>query len=160
MTRSRSRRRAACNAVRNATWSATLHRTCLRHIPISHRSRVTRHLPADIGHGNGWILLSDSTNQRRAMAGYCYQILTNQRIAMAGYCYQILTNQRRAMAGYCYQILTNQRRAMAGYCYQILTNQSVPPMRGTDGIKGTAPSFLLISFCDTYPTPRLFGKES
>ena len=25
-----------------------------------HRSRVTRHLPADIGHGNGWILLSDS----------------------------------------------------------------------------------------------------
>ena len=145
MTRSRSRRRAACNAVRNATWSATLHRTCLRHIPISHRSRVTRHLPADIGHGNGWILLSDSTNQRRAMAGYCYQILTNQR---------------RATAGYCYQILTNQRRAMAGYCYQILTNQSVPPMRGTDGIKGTAPSFLLISFCDTYPTPRLFGKES
>ena len=130
MTRSRSRRRAACNAVRNATWSATLHRTCLRHIPISHRSRVTRHLPADIGHGNGWILLSDSTNQRIAMAVYCYQILTNQR------------------------------RAMAGYCYQILTNQSVPPMRGTDGIKGTAPSFLLISFCDTYPTPRLFGKES
>ena len=130
MTRSRSRRRAACNAVRNATWSATLHRTCLRHIPISHRSRVTRHLPADIGHGNGWILLSDSTNQRRAMAGYCYQILTNQR------------------------------RATAGYCYQILTNQSVSPMRGTDGIKGTAPSFLLISFCDTYPTPRLFGKES
>ena len=64
------------------------------------------------------------------------------------------------MAGYCYQILTNQRRAMAGYCYQILTNQSVPPMRGTDGIKGIAPSFLLISFCDTYPTPRLFGKES
>ena len=60
MTKSRSRRRAACNAVRNATWSATLHRTCLRHIPISHRSRVTRHLPADIGHGNGWILLSDS----------------------------------------------------------------------------------------------------
>ena len=46
--------------MRNATWSATLHRTCLRHIPISpHRSRVTRHLPAD----NGWILLSDSTNQ-------------------------------------------------------------------------------------------------
>ena len=94
------------------------------------------------------------------MAGYCYQILTNQRRAMAGYCYQILINQRRAMAGYCYQILTNQRRAMAGYCYQILTNQSLPPMRGTDGIKGTAPSFLLISFCDTYPTPRLFGKES
>ena len=27
---------------------------------------------------NGWILLSDSTNQRRATAGYCYQILTNQ----------------------------------------------------------------------------------
>ena len=25
-----------------------------------HRSRVTRHLPGDIGHGNGWILLSDS----------------------------------------------------------------------------------------------------
>ena len=25
-----------------------------------HRSRVTRHLPADMGHGNGWILLSDS----------------------------------------------------------------------------------------------------
>ena len=45
------------------------------------------------------------------------------------------------MAGYCYQILTNQRRAMAGYCYQILTNQSLPPMRGTDGIKGTVPSF-------------------
>ena len=114
MTRSRSRRRAACNAVRNATWSATLHRTCLRHIPISHRSRVTRHLPADIGHGNGWILLSDSTNQRRAMAGYCYQILTNQ---------------------------------------------SFPPMRGTDCIKGTAPSFLLISFCDTYPTPRRLVRE-
>ena len=45
-----------------------------------HRSRVTRHLPADIGHGNGWILLSDSTNQRIAMAGYCYQILNNQSV--------------------------------------------------------------------------------
>ena len=133
MTRSRSRRRAACNAVRNATWSATLHRTCLRHIPISHhpasfasdapptgRHRAWQWLDTAIRFdqsedSNGWILLSDSTNQR---------------IAMAGYCYQILTNQRRAMAGYCYQILTNQRRAMAGYCYQILTNQSVPPMRG------------------------------
>ena len=96
---------------RHATTTATLHRTCLRHIPIfPHRSRVTRHLPAD----NGWILLSDSTNQRRATAGYCYQILTNQR------------------------------RAMAGYCYQILTNQSVPPMRGTDGHRTfISPHFLL-----------------
>ena len=58
-------------------WLEADARTCLRHIPISpHRSRVTRHLPAD----NGWILLSDSTNQRRAMAGYCYQILTNQSV--------------------------------------------------------------------------------
>ena len=32
-----------------------------------HRSRVTPHLPADIGHGIFHI-----------MAGYCYQILTNQ----------------------------------------------------------------------------------
>ena len=29
-----------------------------------------------------------------------------------------------------------------------------------EDIKGTGPSFLLISFCDTYPTPRQFAKES
>ena len=46
------------------------------------------------------------------------------------------------------------------------TNQSLPPECNaharypSEGIKDTGPSFLLISFCDTYPTPRLFGKES
>ena len=46
------------------------------------------------------------------------------------------------------------------------TNQSLPPECNaharypSEGIKGTVPSFLRISFCDTYPTRRLFGKES
>ena len=57
----------------------TLHRTCLRHIPIfPHRSRVTPHLPADIGHGIFHI-----------MAGYCYQILTNQRRAGVWWVYRV-----------------------------------------------------------------------
>ena len=143
MTRSRSRRRAACNAVRNATWSATLHRTCLRHIPISHRSRVTRHLPADIGHGNGWILLSDSTNQssppgmQRAVRNATWSATLHRT------CLRHIPISHRSRVtrhlpadighGNGWILLsdsTNQRRAMAGYCYQILTNQSVPPMRG------------------------------
>ena len=46
------------------------------------------------------------------------------------------------------------------------TNQSLPPECNaharypSEGIKGTVPSFLRISFCDTYPTRRQFAKES
>ena len=63
-------------------------------------------------------------------------------------------------------MLTNQRRVYVDQSERRSSkfNQSQPSsqnaMRGTDGIKGTVPSFLRISFCDTYPTPRLFGKES
>ena len=69
-----------CGTRRGAQRFTALVYATFRSPTTPHRSRVTRHLPADIGHGNGWILLSDSTNQRRAMAGYCYQILTNQSV--------------------------------------------------------------------------------
>ena len=98
-----------------ATTTAPLHRTCLRHIPISAAPTT----PHDVI-VREW---RPTYRQTREMGHGIFHIMR----AMAGYCYQILTNQRRAMAGYCYQILTNQRRAMAGYCYQILTNQSFPP---------------------------------
>ena len=137
MTRSRSRPRAACNAVRNATWSATLHRTCLRHIPISHRSRVTRHLPADIGHGNGWILPSDSTNQRRAMAGYCYQIAITHNMPIYGELgrYPLSITIKQRMVCYWTRILKSNQHKLNKVMYDILYNLHCKDIHSSGWIK-------------------------
>ena len=53
-------------------------------------------------------------------------------------------------------MLTNQRRVYVDQSQP--SSQNAHARYPSEDIKGTGPSFLLISFCDTYPTPRLFGS--
>ena len=63
-------------------------------------------------------------------------------------------------------MLTNQRRVSVDQSERRSSklDQAEPSSQNAharyppEDIKGTGPSFLLISFCDTYPTPRLFGS--
>ena len=65
-------------------------------------------------------------------------------------------------------MLTNQRRVSVDQSERRSStlDQSEPSSQNaharypSEDKKGTGPSFLRISFCDTYPTRRQFAKES